>query len=186
MTHTRRQFLTHLGKMAVVGAAFTMAPHLMAENALAALPKSKTLVFRHTHTNKDLRITYAVGDKYLPDALRTLNKFLRDPYNGAMCRMDPRLFDLLYHLKLSLGSKQPFQIVSAYRSPATNARMRRTGHDGVAKNSLHMSGKAIDLRLADVSLRDLRDAAMDSRMGGVGYYPEDRFVHVDTGQIRHW
>ncbi len=100
--------------------------------------------------------------------------------------MDPRLFDLLYDLKLSLGCNQPFQVISGYRCPATNATLRGTRSGGVAKHSLHMEGKAIDIRVGGVPLADLRDAARSARAGGVGYYPNEQFVHVDTGRIRQW
>lgn len=171
--------------MAVTGAVMTLTPPGLVSTALAAQTKSRTLIFEHTHTGKRLRIAYASGNTYLPEALRTLNSFLRDPYTGSIGRMDPKLFDLLYKLKIALRTDQPFQIVSAYRCPSTNAKLRKSSK-GVARRSLHMEGKAVDVRVPGVSLAKLRDAAIASRTGGVGFYPEDKFVHVDTGPVRHW
>lgn len=179
--HSRRNFLCHIARLAVVGATFSFT-----SSALAAQSGARSLTFEHTHTGKRLRIVYAVGNQYVPEALTSLNVFLRDHYSGEIGRMDPKLFDLLYHLKRTLGCEQPFQVISGYRCPSTNTKLRKKGSGGVAKNSLHMEGKAVDIRLADVSLADLRDAAVSSRKGGVGFYPSERFVHIDTGQIRNW
>ena len=99
--------------------------------------------------------------------------------------MDPMLLDLLHRLMCLTGTREPFQIISGYRSPATNAQLHRRSA-GVASASLHMTGRAIDIRLADVSLTDLRDAALFVRGGGVGYYAASNFVHVDTGRVRTW
>ena len=152
-----------------------------------ALPSgARTLSFNHTHTGEQLSLVYAIGDQYLPEALGTLNNFLRDHYTGDVCEMDPRLFDLLYRLKEDLGCNEAFQVISGYRCAATNALLRSTRHGGVAKHSLHMEGKAIDLRLAGVHLVDLRDAAASLRGGGVGFYPTEQFVHIDSGRIRSW
>lgn len=160
-----------------------------ASPALAALPArtgARSLAFDHTHTREKLRIVYAVGDTYIPEALKKLNHILRDHYSGQICRMDPKLFDYLYRLRQTLGTDAPFQVISGYRSPATNTKLRQKGGGGVAKRSLHMEGKALDIRVAGVSLKDLRDAARASRRGGVGFYPQDGFVHVDTGAVRNW
>lgn len=179
--YSRREFLTRMTTLATAGAVLAVAPQ-----ALAAKNGARSLAFEHTSTGQFMRITYAVGSHYLPDALTTLNGFLRDHHNGAIGRMDPRLFDLLYRLKLTLGGDGHFQIICGYRCPKTNAMLRAKGRRGVAKNSLHMEGKAIDLRMTGISLADLRDAAVASRSGGVGFYPSSKFVHVDTGPVRSW
>lgn len=186
MTHSRREFFARFGKLAVAGAAATLTPNLLVQPAEASLPNFRALTFYHTHTNKELHIVYKMGKKYVNDALHTLNSYMRDPNTGDICRMDPKLYDILFLLHQRLGSNEPIQIVSAYRSPQTNRQMRRSGHRGVAKRSLHMEGRAIDFRMPDIRLKSVRNAAIAARLGGVGYYPHDNFVHVDTGVVRHW
>jgi uncharacterized protein YcbK (DUF882 family) len=107
------------------------------------------------------------------------------PHPRARAAIDPALLDLLHDLGARTGSTKPFEVISGYRSPATNEALRRAS-DGVARSSLHMSGRAIDIRLADVALPALRDAAIGLHGGGVGYYPRSDFVHVDTGRVRFW
>jgi uncharacterized protein YcbK (DUF882 family) len=140
---------------------------------------------RHTHTGESLSLAYAHGDAYLPDALARLNWFLRDFRNGESRPIDPQLLDRLHLLGELTGTRAPFEVISGYRSPATNAALQQRG-GGVASHSLHLEGRAIDVRLADVALADLRDAATSLRAGGVGFYPESRFVHLDTGRTRRW
>jgi uncharacterized protein YcbK (DUF882 family) len=184
MNQSRRNFLCTMANMAATGIVLCHAPA-----ALAALPKqagARSLSFEHLHTREKLRIVYAVGDKYVPEALKKLSHILRDHHSGQVGRMDPKLFDLLYRLKQTLGNDAPFQVISGYRCPATNTKLRKKGGGGVAKKSLHMEGKALDIRVAGTSLTDLRDAAKASRRGGVGFYPRDGFVHVDTGTVRSW
>ncbi len=170
-----------MAKLAVAGVALPLARPVLATQAGA-----RSLAFAHTHTGERLEVVYALGEQYVPEALTLMNRFLRDHYSGEVGRMDPQLFDLLHHLKLELGSEAPFQIISGYRCPTTNSTLRNTRSGGVAKHSLHMEGKAIDIRLAGVPLSDLRDAALSSRIGGVGFYPREQFVHVDTGRVRSW
>jgi uncharacterized protein YcbK (DUF882 family) len=151
----------------------------------SAMPRS--LRFEHTHTGEKLALTYAVGDQYVASALDQIEHFLRDFRNGATHAIDPGLLDQLHLLSAATATRAPFQVISGYRSPATNAMLRREGH-GVAAQSLHLQGKAIDIRLADIALADLRDAALSLRAGGVGFYPSPAsdFVHVDTGRVRRW
>ncbi len=149
-------------------------------------PSSKKLSMDHTHTREQIGLVYAVGDEYLPPSLNRLNVFLRDHYSGDVGRMDPRLYDMLFLIRRQLGTQASFQIISGYRSPNTNERLRTTRGGGVAKRSLHMDGKALDIRLPGVPLSDLRDAALSLKQGGVGYYPRDQFVHIDTGKPRTW
>jgi len=161
-----------------------------ARPALAAavedLPGIRRLAFRHTHTGEQLDLAYAVDDRYLNTALARLNRFLRDHYSGEVGQIDPRLFDLLFQLQQTLGCAEPYQVISGYRCAETNQFLKATRGGGVARHSLHMEGRAIDIRLPGVALADVRDAARELRLGGVGYYPHDRFVHVDTGRVRHW
>jgi uncharacterized protein YcbK (DUF882 family) len=110
---------------------------------------------------------------------------LRDHRTDEVAEMDPRLLDLLFNLQGKLGASTPFHVISGYRSPRSNAMLVAKG-GGVAKKSLHMQGKAIDIRLPGRELADLRKAALGLKAGGVGYYPKSDFVHVDVGRVRHW
>jgi uncharacterized protein YcbK (DUF882 family) len=178
----RRWFLRHGAQIALAGSALSM----LAPKAWASNSPTRALQLKHTHTGESLDLVYADGGQYLPAALQTVNHFLRDHYCGTVGTIDPRLLDLLHTVRTSLGTQQPFQIVSAYRSAATNDRLRIAGGGGVAKRSLHMDGKAIDVRLPGVPLNALRDAALSLRAGGVGTYARDQFVHLDTGRPRSW
>ena len=171
-------------RLAMAGAAFP----LLALPALAASPRTDTrsLKFDHTHTGERIAIVYAAAGAYLPQAEQKLNHFLRDHYSGEVGHIDPGLFDMLHDIQLSLGANQAFQVISGYRCPKTNDRLRNTRGGGVAKRSLHMDGKAIDIRLPGVPLTDLRDAALALKAGGVGTYMRDQFVHLDTGRVRSW
>jgi uncharacterized protein YcbK (DUF882 family) len=115
-----------------------------------------------------------------------LNHFLRDHYSQEVGVMDPVLYDLLHQIRVDLGVRGSYDVISGYRSPKTNEKLRATRAGGVAQRSLHMDGKAIDVRLPGVPLSDLRDAAMAQNAGGVGFYPRDQFVHIDTGRVRYW
>jgi uncharacterized protein YcbK (DUF882 family) len=139
----------------------------------------------HTHTGKRLDVVYKRGGNYLPEGLKQLNEFLFDFRTGDVVEIDPSLLDLLYELRQKLGSDGTYEVISAYRSPATNDMLRRRS-SGVAKNSQHVYGKAIDVRLTGTELSDLRDAAIAMRGGGVGYYASSNFVHIDTGRVRYW
>ena len=139
----------------------------------------------HTHTGERLAIEYFAGNAYLPDALATVNHFLRDFRTEEVHEIDSGLLDLLHSLATVTETSRPFQVISGYRSPATNEMLRHHS-EGVAAGSLHMVGQAIDIRLADVPLTTLRQAALGIRRGGVGYYPASDFVHVDTGRLRTW
>ncbi len=155
-----------------------------------AASSGRELALRNLHTNESIALTYARVDAYLEGALQSLNHFLRDHYSGEVGLIDPQLFELLHRVQATLGgryaSRTPFEVISGYRSPATNAHLRQTRGGGVARSSLHMDGRAIDVRLPGVPLAELRDAARSLRAGGVGYYPDAQFVHVDTGPVRAW
>ena len=172
----RRGFIAGL----VAAPMLAVAPRLRA----AGLP-NRHLSFSHTHTGERLALEYCQGGTYLPDALTRVNQILRDFRTGDVHPIDPALLDVLFDLARSTGTSAPFQVISGYRSPVTNGALRRHSH-GVASGSLHMTGQAIDIRLADVPLAMLRDAALVLRRGGVGYYPGPDFVHVDTGRVRSW
>lgn len=156
--------------------------------ALAKKQKNqpRILSLHHLHTDERISVEYRVANHYKRDALHKLNQFLRDFRTGDHAVMDPRLFDLLFDINRRLGNPEGVvEVVSAYRSPKTNAMLRRTSRR-VAKNSLHMTGKALDIRLADTSTRRVHDSAVSLSRGGVGFYPRSNFVHVDTGSVRRW
>jgi len=157
------------------------------KGALAALPQSgeRTLRFDVLRTSEKIVATYWRNGHYDKGALKDIDYVLRDARTGDVAPMDPNLLDLLVELHRRTGSRQAFQIISGYRSPKTNA-MLASASGGVAKRSLHMDAKAIDIRLGDVALSDLRQAALGMKAGGVGYYKKSDFVHVDTGRVRQW
>jgi uncharacterized protein YcbK (DUF882 family) len=173
----RRRFLKTL---AVAGGTLVARPR---RARASALPRS--LGLRHLHTGETLTVEYAVGENYLPDALAAVNRLLRDFRTGDVHPIDPGLLDLLHRVARRLDTRHSFEVISGYRSPTTNAALRRKS-EGVAARSLHMVGQAIDIRVAGVELVTLRAAALDLKGGGVGYYPASNFVHMDTGRLRHW
>jgi uncharacterized protein YcbK (DUF882 family) len=177
----RRKFL----KTMAYGSLLALGLPEPSEAALKHYPQHKTLAFQNTHTGDRLKLTYFERGHYLKDALSEINYLFRDIYSGDVHRIDPALLDQLYELKTLLGVRKPFDIVSAYRSPHTNANLRRRSH-GVARHSLHMQGRAIDIRIEGVSTRVIRNAALHLGNGGVGYYPKSDFVHLDTGRFRIW
>lgn len=177
----RRRFLHHGARWAAFGAL-----PMLARPALASRSGERSLSLLHTHTQERIDLVYAVEQAYVPEALSSLNRFLRDHYSGEVGVIDPQVFDLMYGAQRALGFSGPFEIISGYRCPATNAKLRNTRGGGVAKQSLHMQGRAIDVRLPGVPLDELRDAALSLRAGGVGYYASSRFVHLDNGRVRNW
>ncbi|MYN11805.1 DUF882 domain-containing protein [Pusillimonas sp. TS35] len=178
----RRRFLSAASGVAVLGAMPTVARATYQTISSA----SRNLAMDHTHTHEKIELIYAVGPDYVPKALNDLDHFLRDHYSGHIGNMDTGLYDIMYALRASLKVHTPYQIISGYRSPQTNERLRTTRGGGVARRSLHMDGKAVDIRLPGVPLDELRDAALALKAGGVGYYPGSNFVHVDTGRVRTW
>lgn len=153
----------------------------------AALNETKTLSFHHTHSGEDLTVTFKRDGRYDEAALKQLNHFLRDWRTQDETVMDRHLFDILWEVYRDVDAKQPIQIISAYRSPATNAMLRRRS-SGVARFSQHMLGHAMDFYIPGVPLEQIRFAGLRLQRGGVGFYPTSGspFVHLDTGSIRHW
>jgi uncharacterized protein YcbK (DUF882 family) len=153
----------------------------------AALNETRTLSFHHTHSDEDLTVTFKRNGRYDEEALKQINHYLRDWRSQDQTVMDPQLFDILWEVYRDVDGKKPIQIVSAYRSPATNAMLRRRS-SGVARFSQHMLGHAMDMYIPDVSLEQIRFAGLRLQRGGVGFYPTSGspFVHLDTGSIRHW
>lgn len=175
-----------LSRRAFLGSLAATLPVLALPSTVAARTgRGRELRFFHTHTSERLVVEYHDGRAYLGDALSTINRFLRDFRTEEVHAIDPGLLDLLHTLSAATETARPFEVISGYRSPQTN-QMLRTRSEGVAAGSLHMQGMAIDIRLADVPLDSLRQAARAARAGGVGYYPRSEFVHVDTGRVRFW
>ena len=175
--HGRRSFL--LGGGALVASAAVPA------TAPIAATGERRLSFDQLHTGEKLDLTYWIEGAYVPDALTSINEILRDFRTSEVQAIDVRLLDLLHKLRGTLGSQEPFHVISGYRSPKTNAQLVSSG-GGVAKKSLHMMGKAIDVRLPGRRLRDLHRAAVRLKRGGVGLYTRSRFVHLDVGRVRYW
>ncbi len=143
------------------------------------------IAFHNVHTGESFNGVYRVGSKYMPDAFERINYVLRDFRSNEIFPIDPRTMDILYTLHKKSGSKSNFEILSGYRCPKTNDMLRRTG-TGVAKNSFHLTGQAIDIRLPGYSMNNLHKIAQNLRSGGVGYYRKSNFVHIDTGKVRFW
>jgi len=186
---TRRRWI----KTALAGSAglalarFAGAEELAAaaEKAEAAKPERFVELY-NTHTNETFRAVYKRGDEFDALALTGLNHLLRDHRNNQSHEIDPRLFDQLHDLALAANRDPRFEIISGYRSPESNARMSARPGSGVAKKSLHMQGRALDVRLKSCTCSSLRDLALAAKQGGVGYYQRSDFVHIDTGAFRTW
>ncbi len=178
--YPRRAFLT---------GAMTALVAMPLKPAWAALSKggARSLALQNIHTGEHLAVDYWVDGDYQPDALAEVNHVLRDFRTGDTHVIEPRLLDLLASMRTRLDTTTPFQVISGYRSPATNAMLRSEHeHSGVASKSLHMQGMAIDIRLEGRALEAVHRVALAEQVGGVGYYPESDFVHVDVGRVRHW
>nr|WP_321460787.1 DUF882 domain-containing protein [uncultured Cohaesibacter sp.] len=146
---------------------------------------TRTLRLSNAHTKESATITYKRNGKFDADGLRKLNQFLRDWRRNEKTEMDPALFDLIWEVYNKTGASQPITVFSGYRSPATN-NMLRDKSSGVAKNSRHTMGQAMDFYLPGVPLATIRRVGLQMQAGGVGYYPGSRFIHIDTGNVRHW
>ena len=181
--NSRRNFL----KTATGTAALMLAPPVLAKPAQPKLiqPAERVLRLQNLHTGESLKATYWAEGRYIAEELTALNRVLRDHRSNETYTMDQRLFDMLYLLQQQVASNGTYHVISGYRSPATNAKLHKKS-SGVAKRSLHMQGRAIDIRMPGVELAQLRQAALDLKAGGVGYYPRSGFIHVDTGRTRFW
>jgi uncharacterized protein YcbK (DUF882 family) len=146
---------------------------------------ARRLFLKNLHTGDTVRTVYWENGRYVEGALAEARYALRDWRNGQQHDMDAGLFDIFHDLSARLEVDRPFQIISGYRSPATNAALHARS-SGVASHSLHMQGMASDIRIEGVDLAHLRKAALSLGRGGVGYYPVSEFVHVDTGRVRQW
>ncbi len=159
----------------------------LASPALANTGRARfrALSLNNLHTGEKQVLDYWVDGSYVPDALEAANHLLRDWRNNEMHVIEPKLLDLVHFLQQQVSGTSEVEVISGYRSPTTNAMLHERSA-GVAAHSLHMQGMAMDIRLPDVALDRLHNAALALRAGGVGYYPSEDFVHVDVGRVRHW
>jgi uncharacterized protein YcbK (DUF882 family) len=178
---TRRRFM----KVSALAAMSGISPYPCSAALRGRLWSDRKLAFFNTHTGESLEAVYWENGKYLSPAITKIDHILRDHRTNEIKPIDIRLLDLLSAVAMKFEAQQPFHIISGYRSQETNAFLRQCGRD-VARNSLHMQGKAADIRLPDVRLASLRQAAVNLKGGGVGYYPRSNFVHIDVGRIRYW
>lgn len=174
----RRGFLRNCG-----GALILASGLLPFEVARAST--RRFIAITNTHTGEHQKLCYFRDGSFVPEACQRLNHLLRDFRTGDVHPIDPRLYDIVYAIQTRVGHRGRVEIISGYRSPATNAKLRSKS-GGVAKHSLHMQGRALDIRLDGVDTVKVRNAALALRAGGVGYYRKSDFVHVDTGRVRHW
>ncbi|QHM70490.1 YcbK family protein [Mixta intestinalis] len=167
------------------GAAAGLA--LLPDSAFASVSTSRPriLTLNNLHTGETLKTEFFNGKNYDQEELARLNYFFRDYRANKIKSIDPKLFDQLYRLQAMLENRKPVQLISGYRSLATNNMLREKG-GGVAKHSYHTLGQAMDFHIEGISLSNIRKAALKMRAGGVGYYPRSNFVHIDTGPVRTW
>ena len=174
---SRRRFLW----LGTAGVAAWLVP----AKGWAAGAGARALTFRNLHTGEFVRATYWAAGQYVREGLSQIDRLLRDHRTDLVHPIDRRLLGVLDELHESLDTAEPFEVISGYRSPATNAMLVATS-SGVASGSLHVAGMAIDIRVPGRPLRAVRDVAKALRAGGVGYYPDSNFVHVDVGRVRYW
>ncbi len=167
--------------MAMVSAA----PHIAWSTTRGRARLERSLELRNTYTGEFLRTVYWADGRYVNPALKEVNRLLRDHYNNETINVDPRLLDILHTIFQIMEVDDTVDVISGYRSPETNAMLRRTNM-AIAKDSLHTYGKAVDIRIPGVSLAMVRRVALALEHGGVGYYPRSNFLHLDTGPVRSW
>ncbi len=174
-------------RLRLLGGALAAAAAAVARPCVAAVqaPAPRAIKLHNTHTGESLLTPYWEDGAYLPEGLANIAHVLRDHRTDTVHPIEPALLDLLHTLHGNFGVKAGFEVISGYRSPQSNARLAAAS-DGVATHSLHMDGKAIDIRLPGVELKTLHRAARSLSIGGVGFYPTSDFVHVDVGRVRYW
>jgi uncharacterized protein YcbK (DUF882 family) len=177
-------------KAAIIPSSSLAAPPDAASAATSAAtsavaPNERILRLYNTHTGESVRSVFWAEGQFIPDALNDINKLLRDHRNNEIASIDPQLLVLLDRISAKFGDHPTLHVISGYRSPESNAKLHENTA-GVAKHSLHMEGKAIDVRIPGQDLAKLHKAAMAERSGGVGYYPDSQFVHMDVGRVRYW
>ncbi len=180
--HSRRNFL----KLSAVGAGMALASPAALAATLTPPNAERILALYSPNLGETLRTVYwTPTEGYLEESLHALSYLMRDRYNDQYKRMDPKLIDTLYVLQLQLEPREPIHVLSGYRSPETNAMMRQRSRN-VARNSMHLHAKAIDIRITDRNFNEVHRTAVSLQVGGVGRYSRSRFVHLDTGPVRQW
>ncbi|MCX6559045.1 MAG: YcbK family protein [Candidatus Aminicenantes bacterium] len=170
---------------AIFAIFMALTPLFPMDGGTRTLSGDRRLSLYVLNNRERIEIDYCLDGVYVPVALSMIDRLLRDPLNGGVKSIDPKLLDLLYELHAKVGATGPFTVVCGYRSPQTNAALR-AHNPAVAEYSLHMEGKAVDIQLPGVPLQTLYKAALDMKAGGVGYYPRSGFIHVDVGPVRTW
>lgn len=183
VTFSRRRLLRAGALLASASAVAAWAPRVRAQAQES--PAVRRLALRNLHTPESIELEFYRGGAYIPSALAAAQVFLRDYRNGEQHPIDPPLLDILYEVAQRLGVDPVFGVISGYRSPQTNERLRERS-SGVARHSLHLEGRAIDVRLEGVDCTDLAAGGLALSRGGVGYYRKSDFVHLDTGALRSW
>lgn len=176
----RRHFILGMGALAAAG----MVPG-KSRASNAEVKERRILQLHNLHTDEFCESCFWANGKYQKGELHKLDLNLRDHRSGEVTTMDRALYEQLYFLQTTLGAEQGFEIISGYRSPASNELLRQNS-SGVAKNSYHTRGQAIDIRMPGVALERLHELALSMQAGGVGYYPGSQFIHIDTGPVRSW
>lgn len=178
----RRSFLK---SSVVLATALSVPAFARAAQTTKVEPVERTLRLYNTHTGESLRSIFWAEGQFVPDALKDINKLLRDHRSNTIAEIDPQLLMLLDRVSGKFGGSDVLHVISGYRSPETNRKLAAAS-GGVARHSMHLDGKAIDIRLPGRDLAQLHKAALAARGGGVGYYPKSQFVHMDTGRVRTW
>lgn len=177
----RRNFLKQAGCLSAAAASgLSWQPAQASEQ-----DSERSLRLYNIHTGEYLTTTFWAGGQYLDDGIMALDLLLRDHRANRAIAMQRELYDKMHHLQQLFSSREPLYVISGYRAPDSNAGLRHASN-AVAEHSLHMQGRAVDIRIPGVSHRHLHKAALAMRSGGVGYYPQDGFIHLDTGRVRNW
>ncbi|WP_265573688.1 DUF882 domain-containing protein [Venatoribacter cucullus] len=182
----RRHFLRQAACLGAAGVAGLSSVPLLAQPQAGMTDQAeRTLRVYNIHTGEYLTTTFWADGQYQDEEIQALDLLLRDHRANQAMAMQRELYEKMFHLQELFSSREPLYVISGYRSPGTNSGLRQVS-DGVAENSLHMQGRAVDIRIPGVSHRHLHKAALAMGSGGVGYYPKSGYIHLDTGRVRSW
>lgn len=186
-SRSRRRFIARAivgGTALVSGAALAIPPRdSLPDKPTSQMPRRLHLI--NDHTKETLNVEYWQNGQYINNTLGQLHYLLRDHHTGKAALIDPRLYDFLYNIQGQFDTTEPIHVLSGYRTPETNAYLRKTSL-GVARNSFHTKGRAVDIYIPGIDAKGIQKAARKLQLGGVGYYAKAGFVHLDTGYVRHW